>query len=72
MVKNKEKIEVFENVRIIYNDGKKDYFEAIYISNKGVFTGRIIKGNKFVNGGFIPKNNIKYIKGNSKIKRIRV
>ena len=60
-IKNK----IFKNVIIIYNDGKKDFFEASYISDEGVVTGRI-KNNKFVNGGFIPKNNIKSIKGNTK------
>ena len=65
MRKKLEKIDILENVNIVYKDGKKDFIEAIYVSDKGVVTGRI-KNNKFVNGGFIPKSNIKSIKGNTK------
>jgi hypothetical protein len=60
-----KKWEIIENVIIIYTGGKKEYFRAIYISDDGIFTGRIIN-NKFVNGGFIPRNNIKSITGNTK------
>lgn len=65
MGENIDKLGILENVKIIYTDDKKDFFEAIYVSDEGVITGRI-KNNKFVNSGFIPKNNIKSIKGNSK------
>jgi hypothetical protein len=58
-------IDILEIVQIIYNDGKKDFFEAIQISNNGVFTGRIINNN-FVDGGFIPKKSIKHIFKNGK------
>ena len=60
-----EIIDILEMAQIIYSDGKKDFFEAIQISNNGVFTGRIINNN-FVNGGFIPKNSIKQILCNGK------
>jgi len=65
MGKNLDKIKIFENVKIIYTDDKKDYFEAIQISDNGGFTGRIINNN-FVNGGFIPKKSIKHIFSNGK------
>lgn len=64
-----EIINILEMAQIIYNDGKKDFFEAIQISDNGVFTGRIINNN-FVNGGFIPKQNIKEIKDGTE-RRIR-
>ncbi len=60
-----EIINAIEMAQIIYNDGKKDFFEAIQISENGVFTGRIINNN-FVNGGFIPKQSIKHIISNGK------
>lgn len=60
-----EIINAIEMAQIIYNDGKKDFFEAIQISENGVFTGRIINNN-FVNGGFIPKQSIKHIFSNGK------
>ena len=64
--KNKfEIINIIEMTQIIYSDGKKDFFEAIQISENGVFTGRIINNN-FVNGGFIPKQSIKHIFSNGK------
>lgn len=65
MLKKLKKIEVLENVNIVYTDGKKDFFEAICVSDDGIIIGRVIN-NKFVNCGFIPKNNIKSIKGNTK------
>ena len=60
-----EIIDVIEMAQIIYSDGKKDFFEAIQISENGVFTGRIINNN-FVKGGFISKNFIKHIFSNGK------
>ena len=57
---------IIKDVIITYTDGKKEYFKAINISNKGIFTCRIINNNKFMEVGFIPKNNIKFIKGNTK------
>ena len=54
--------------KIIYNDGKIDIFNAIYKANEGVYTGRIINQNEFINGGFIPKQNIKKIIGGTERK----
>lgn len=62
--------EILENVKIEYNDGKKDFFEAIHLTNQGIFFGRIIN-NEFVNSGFIPKKNIKFINEN-KTKKIKI
>ena len=58
-----EIIDILETAQIIYNDGKTDVFKAIHLSNEGVYTGRIINQNEFISGGFIPKQNIKKIKG---------
>jgi hypothetical protein len=63
MGKMPDKIKILENVKIIYTDGKKDYFEAVDITNEGVFTGRINYNKQFVRGGFIPKNHIEKIEG---------
>jgi len=60
---NKNKI--LENVNIFYTDGKIDFFKAIFVLENGVIIGRI-KDNKFINCGFIPIFNIKYINGNKK------
>jgi hypothetical protein len=61
-------IDILEMVQIIYIDGKMDIFPAIHITDEGVYTGRIRNNNEFVNGGFIPKQNIKKINGGSKRK----
>jgi hypothetical protein len=63
-----EIINILEMAQIIYSDDKKDFFEAIQISENGVFTGRIINQNEFINGGFIPKQSIKKIKGGTERK----
>ena len=66
-----EVIEILEMAKIIYNDGKMDIFNAIYKANEGVYTGRIINQNEFINGGFIPKENIKEIIGGIKRKMLK-
>ena len=58
MINFEKKIVILKDVIITYTDGKKEFFKAINISNKGIYTGRI-KENKFVNCGFIPKDIIK-------------
>ena len=58
-----EIINILEMAKIIYNDGKRDIFEAIHITEEGIHTGRIINNFEFINGGFIPKENIKNIIG---------
>ena len=60
-----EIINILEMAQIIYNDGKRDFFVAIQISDNGVYTGRIINNN-FVNGGFIPSHSIKHIFSNGR------
>jgi len=62
---------ILEMAKIIYNDGKMDIFNAIYKANEGVYTGRIINQNEFINGGFIPKENIKEIIGGIKRKMLK-
>ena len=63
-----EIIDILEMAQIIYIDGKMDIFKAIYKANEGVYTGRIINQNEFVNGGFIPKQIIKRINGGTERK----
>ena len=66
-----EIIDILEMAKIIYNDGKMDIFNAIYKANEGVYTGRIINQNEFINGGFIPKQNIKKILGGIQRKMLK-
>lgn len=66
-----EIVEIFENVTIIYNDGIREVFDAIYQNNNAVYTGTILKINNhevFVEGGGIPKNIIKNIEWKNKKK----
>jgi hypothetical protein len=63
-------IKILENVNIVYTDGKKDFFKVISFSDDGIIIGRFIN-NKFVNCGFIPKNNIKLMKVNN-IRKIKL
>jgi hypothetical protein len=55
---------IIENATIIYKNGLKKIFDAISISDKGVFTG-YIKSNseieKFVCYSYIPKDQIEKI-----------
>ena len=54
-------IEVLENATIVYTDGVKEQFEAVYLTDKRVITGRIFKSNgteEFKECGFISKQNI--------------
>jgi len=66
-----EIIDILEMAQIIYYDGKVDIFNAIYKANEGVYTGRIINQNEFINGGFIPRQNIKEIIGGIKRKILK-
>jgi len=38
-----EMIEVLEKATVVYTDGNKKLFDAIYITDKGVLFGRILK-----------------------------
>jgi len=69
-------IEVMENATIVYTDGVKERFEAVYLTDKRVVTGRIYKTNgteEFKEHGFIYRQNIKEIHNGSKrkVKNIR-
>jgi hypothetical protein len=66
MEKNQRTMEVLENANIFYKDGKRDFFQAISITDGGINTGRIINNEIYIIGGFIPKNNIKFIKWDSR------
>jgi len=63
-----EIIDVIEMAQIIYSDGKIAILEAVQIADEGVYTGRIRNHDEFVDGGFIPKQSIKKIKGGTKRK----
>jgi len=64
-------IEVMENAVVVYTDGVKEQFEAVYLTDKRVITGRIYKSNgseEFKEHGFISRQNIKHIYNGSKRK----
>jgi hypothetical protein len=66
-----EVITILEMAKIVYSDGKMDIFNAIHKANEGVYIGRIINQNEFIDGGFIPKENIKKIFGGTKRKMLK-
>jgi hypothetical protein len=57
--------DIIENVEIIYVNGTKEIYDAISITDKGVYTGKIKTKNQnieeFVNHSFIPRDQIKKI-----------
>ena len=68
-----EVIEILENATIIYEDGKREIFEAIYLTEYGeIIFGQILHGGIedcpgfFREYGGIPKDNIKFIEGGIK------
>jgi hypothetical protein len=64
-------IEVMENATIVYTDGVREQFEAVYLTDKRLVTGRIFKINgreQFKQHGFISRQNIKEIYNGSKRK----
>jgi hypothetical protein len=63
-----ENVNILEMAQIIYSDGKMAIIEAVHIVDVGVYTGRIRNRNEFIDGGFIPKQSIKKIKGGTKRK----
>ena len=62
-------IEIFENVKIIYNDDIEERFEAVQKIEKGLNIGRIVD-NKFLFFGFIPMHNVKEI-SKTNVRKIR-
>ena len=77
MQKQNEKfeiIEALENAIVVYDNGEKELFDAVFVTEKGVITGCILQGQtnkkkhariskEFIGSGFIPKDNIKKING---------
>ena len=55
-----EKIEIIEYATITYNDGTKQPFDAIRVTNEGVNIGRIYNNN-YVEYDFIPNDIIRAI-----------
>ena len=59
-------IDIIEDAIVVYRDGKKELFDAIYVTKTRVSTGHIItaKGHhEFIEGGGIPRDNILRIEG---------
>ncbi len=52
-------IDIIQDAIVVYREGLKELFDAIYITDESVITGRIIKTNDckvFVEGGGIPNS----------------
>lgn len=64
-------IEILKNATIVYNDGVKERYDAIHVTDKKVITGRVLKTGrteKFGAYGFISRRNVKQIYDGSKKK----
>jgi hypothetical protein len=65
MNKSINKINLYENAIITYISGEKEIFEAIKLTDKGIYTGRIRKNlnqnEEFIDDGLISKENVKTI-----------
>ena len=64
-------IEVIEHPIVVYNDGKRELFNAIYITDCNVLTGNIVRDGDcevFVGNGGIPTQNISRIETGTKKK----
>ncbi len=64
-------IEIFKNTTIVYTDGVKEQFDAIYITKKMTIIGCIFRINGtelFKECGFISRQDIKQICNGSKRK----
>ena len=61
-------IKILQNATIIYNSGDRELFEAVYITKRGVYIGRIVNHNEFIEYGFISGQVIKKIINGSKKK----
>ena len=61
----KKMVKIIEKVLIIKNSGIKQIFDAIQITEKGIYTGHVRtikkKSKKFEEDGFIPLNQIQKI-----------
>ena len=76
MKKNNEKngltsIDVIENPIVIYKDGKKELFNAIYVTDGNIIIGNIVRDGDnevFVRTGGIPIQNICRIETKTKKK----
>jgi hypothetical protein len=62
----RKKIEIIQDAVVIYKDGERESISAIDVSKRGVFTGHIISKDEYMEGGGIPKNNIRKIIGGKK------
>jgi hypothetical protein len=64
--KREENVEnIIENATITQKSGEKQIYDAIYITKKGIYTGRIItiteEREEFEDHGFIPRDQIQKI-----------
>ena len=61
-------LQILVNVNVVYTDCIEEHFDAIRITDKGAFIGKIVEG-KFADYGFIPNHSIKEIYNGKKKKK---
>jgi len=65
MNKSLKKDNLYKNAIVTYNNGEKEIFDAIVITEKGIYTGFIRlnkdRHEKFIDDGLISKENIQKI-----------
>lgn len=66
--KNYSTIKILQNATVIYDNGDREIFEAVYVTKRGVYIGRIVNHNEFMEYGFITAQIIKKILNGSKKK----
>ena len=64
-------VEIIADAIVVYNDGKKELFEAIYMTKSWVSTGHILSNggyHEFIETGGIPQDSILWIGGGKTMK----
>ncbi|MGC9308316.1 MAG: hypothetical protein ACP5FL_06020 [Thermoplasmatota archaeon] len=59
-------VDIIADAIVVYKDGKKELFDAIYVTDTRVSTGHIVTTGdhaEFIEGGGIPRGNILRIDG---------
>ena len=62
-------IEILQNSTLIYTDGMEEQFEALRLTKRGIYIGRILRSGgkeRYFECGFISKDNVKSVIGGKK------
>jgi hypothetical protein len=63
---NRKKIEILVDAIVEFKNGEREIIEAINVRDTIIITGHMINDNEFMEGGGIPKENVKKIIGGYK------